>query len=62
MNEYFGKQIILTEEVQYIGNGEDPKDNIGFQIWLNALKKVHGQPERLSEKTVNNDGSDSLTS
>jgi hypothetical protein len=30
---FFGKKIILDSDVQYIGEGENPKDNIGFQVW-----------------------------
>lgn len=49
---YFGAEVQITGEVQYIGEGEDPKDNVGFQIWAKAFKEVYGQPERLNPEDV----------
>jgi hypothetical protein len=33
---FFGKTVIIDQDVKYVGDGEDPKDNLGFQIWLKA--------------------------
>lgn len=45
---YFGSKLEITGQVQYIGEGEDPKNNIGFQAWAKAFKEVYGQPDRLN--------------
>ncbi len=48
MNENFGKQVIITGDVKYVGEGEDPAENIYMKAYANALKEVYGQPERLN--------------
>jgi hypothetical protein len=41
MNEvFFGKELIITGEVKYVGEGEDPENNPGFIAWKKALKSV----------------------
>ena len=44
----FGKKLILTNDVIYIGEGEDPRDNLGFQMCVKALKEIH--EEELSKQ------------
>ncbi len=41
--KFYGKEIVITSEVQYIGEGENPKDNPGFILWKEALKRCHDQ-------------------
>lgn len=48
MNEYFGKELVITGNVKYIGEGEDPAENIYMKAYARALKEVYVQPERLS--------------
>lgn len=45
MNE-FGKTLEITGEVQYVGDGEDPKDNVGFQMWARTLKAVYEESNK----------------
>ncbi len=40
-NKYFGKEIILDENVKYIGEGEDPAENPYMKAYVNALKEVY---------------------
>lgn len=44
---YFGSTLEITGDVEYIGEGENPKDNPYFQAWSRAFKEIYGQPDRL---------------
>lgn len=44
----YGKHITITGEVKYIGDGENPEDNIVFKAWKKAFIDFHNQPERLN--------------
>ncbi len=46
-NQDYGKQITITGPVKFIGEGEDPKENLGFQIWEKALIEA---VEKMKEK------------
>lgn len=35
--EHYGKTLIIHGDVKFMGEGQDPKDNVGFQMWENAL-------------------------
>jgi hypothetical protein len=55
MNEdekWFGKKLILDQDVIYIGDEENPKDNPYFQAWAKAFKEVYGckEPPKEEEK------------
>jgi hypothetical protein len=39
----FGKEIIIKDDVKYIGPGEDPNNNLGFKAWKKAYKDVYGR-------------------
>lgn len=41
--DYYGKTVILTEDVKYIGEGPDPKDDPYFMMVINAYCKVRKQ-------------------
>ena len=41
----FGSEIIISGDVKYIGEGEDPAENPYMKAYANALKKLY-QPER----------------
>jgi len=43
----FGSELILTGNVKYIGEGEDPAENPYMKAYARALKEVY-QPERLN--------------
>jgi hypothetical protein len=45
---YFGKKLVITDQVKYVGEGEDPAENIYMKAYAKALKEFYGQPERLS--------------
>lgn len=47
MSDYFGKILEITDDVKYIGDGEDPKDNIEFQIWEKSFKTVYGETKKM---------------
>jgi len=49
LNTFFGEELIITGEVIYIGEGEDPKDNLGFQLWEKAFKEVYEKHENSPE-------------
>ncbi len=36
----FGQEII-NEDIVYVGEGENPKDTLEFQIWEKAFKEVY---------------------
>ena len=40
MEKSFGKFIIIKENVQYIGDGEDPAKDPAFNCWANALARA----------------------
>lgn len=42
-DEFFGKTLVITDEVEYIGEGEDPKDDPAFQIWEKALRVLNSE-------------------
>jgi|GEM_PF-4320173 hypothetical protein len=48
-NEWFGKEIIITGDVQYIGDGEDPKDNQYMQAYAKALKEIYAEKKEVIE-------------
>ncbi len=58
MTKYYGKEIIITGEVKFVGDAENPEDDFSFQTWKKAFHEIHSQPERLNEKTYfrNKDG------
>lgn len=33
----FGKAITISEDVKYVGDGEDPANDLAFILWKNAL-------------------------
>ena len=41
----FGSTLILSSDVKYIGDGEDPAENLYMKAFARALKEVY-QPER----------------
>ncbi len=55
MTEFFGKQLIITENVKYIGDGEDPSENPYMKVYAKALKEVY-QPERSKREDINKTG------
>jgi len=40
-DNWFGTEVTIENEVQYVGEGEDPEDDLGFQMWKQALKEVY---------------------
>jgi len=40
-------RLVLTEDVEYIGKSENPKDDPYFQAWKKALIEVYGREEDL---------------
>jgi uncharacterized protein affecting Mg2+/Co2+ transport len=48
-NEWFGKEITILGDVQYIGEDEDPNDNRYMQAYAKALKEVYGEKEEIIE-------------
>lgn len=40
-NNWYGKEIIIDEDVAYIGEGLNPKDDPYLQAWEHAIKKVY---------------------
>lgn len=48
-NDWFGKKITIDQEVKYVGEGEDPKDNPYMQAYAKALKEVYGKKEEVIE-------------
>ena len=53
MNE-FGREIIIDQDVVYVGEGENPKDNLAFQMWEKSFKEVYGQSERSKREDFEN--------
>lgn len=45
----FGREVIVSEDVKYIGEEEDPKDNLGFQIWEKYFKEVYTNKDELAK-------------
>lgn len=48
-NEWFAKEVIISQDVKYVGEGEDPKDNPYMQAYAKALKDVYGKKEEVIE-------------
>jgi len=44
--DWFGKTIILNQDVIYIEEGENPKNNPYIQAWGKALKEVYGNKDQ----------------
>jgi hypothetical protein len=49
----FGSELILTGDVKYIGEGEDPAENPYMKAYSRALKEVY-QPVRLNPEDAIN--------
>ncbi len=47
---WFGKEIVITQDVVYVGDGENPKDNPYMQAWAKALKEVYGKKDQEDEE------------
>jgi hypothetical protein len=54
MNDFYGTQVVLNEGVKYIGDGEDPADNLWMKAYIKALKEFY-QPERLNPEASKED-------
>lgn len=55
MNEYFGKTVIITDEVVYVGKGENPEDNFGYQIWKKSLENWAKQIKENEKQDLKDD-------
>ena len=42
----YGKKIVVTQEVSYVGEGENPKDNIYFKTWEKILKECMSEQQQ----------------
>lgn len=49
----FGSELILTGNVKYIGEGEDPSENPYMKAYARALKEIY-QPDRLRRVDTEN--------
>ena len=54
MTEFYGTKVIISGEVRYIGEDEDPITNPWFIAYVNALKEIY-QPERLNPEAPKGD-------
>lgn len=45
MDEFYGKKLVISGPVKYVGEGEDPANDPFILAYANALKEVY-QPER----------------
>ena len=61
MTEFYGSSVVITGQVQYVGEGEDPSTNPWMIAYAKALKQVY-QPERLNPEDASNGVCDSLIS
>ena len=48
----FGRELIITGDVKYIGEGEDPAENPYMKAYATALKEVY-QPESSKREDCN---------
>ena len=50
MNEWFGKELILSTDVKYVGDGEDPATNPVFIAWKQAFESLNIEPKFAEKK------------
>lgn len=48
-DEFFGKSILITGDVKYVGEDEDPATNPGFMAWKKAFEEIYAL-ERAKEE------------
>lgn len=48
-NEWFGKELIIDQDVMYFGHGPDPAKNPYMQAYARALKEVYGEKSEVIE-------------
>jgi len=41
-SEFYGSKLTIYGAVKYIGEGEDPENDVFFQIWKKALENIYG--------------------
>jgi hypothetical protein len=42
-DKFFGTHVVIKEDVKYVGDGEDPKNDPFFVIWQKALEAIHSK-------------------
>lgn len=51
--KYFGKSVEITGEVQYVGEGSDPKDDPAFKIWEQTLRVLNEKKSNIVPQNKN---------